>query len=48
MNTLLVAFVMKANTFIKNAKKEEYCNKILKYCENLGGYYVKLQKYFFK
>ena len=48
MNTLLVAFVMKAYPYIKDAKKEEYCNKILKYCENLGGYYVKLQNYFFK
>ena len=48
MNTLLVAFVMKAYPYIKDAKKEEYCNKILKYCENLGGNYVKLQKYFFK
>ena len=47
MNTLLLAFVMKAYPYIKDAKKEEYCNKILK-CENLGGIYVKLQKYFFK
>lgn len=47
-NTILLAFILKSYPFIKEDKRENYCEKIENYCNNLGGRYIKLKNYFFK
>ena len=48
LNTILLAFIIKAYPFVKNDRRDEYCNKITKFCDLLGDNYKKLNKYFIK
>ena len=45
---MILAFIIKAYTFIQNDKIEEYCSKIESYCTSLKGNYVKFSKCFVK
>ena len=47
-DTIIIFFVMKVYPFIKEEKREQYNEKIEIYCNNLGGNYIKLCKYFVK
>ena len=46
--TIIVAFIIKVYPFIKDDKRENYCQQIKLYCDNLGGNYPKLNLYFIK
>ena len=48
INTLIIAFILKAYPFIKDKNREDYCKKITDYCESLKGNYIKLKNYFYK
>ena len=39
---------MKVYLYIKDKKRKKYCEKIEKYCNILGGNYIKLNQYFKK
>ena len=39
---------MKVYPYIKEEKRKNYCEKIEKYCNILGGNYIKLNQYFIK
>lgn len=47
-NTMILAFILKSYPFIKDERREEYCNMIDTYCNSLKGNYIKLNKYFNK
>ena len=47
-NTIILAFILKSYPFIKEDKRDKYCEKIENFCNNLGGRYIKLKNYFFK
>ena len=44
-NTLILSFILKSYPFIKNDKRDEYCDKIESFCNTLKGNYIKLNKY---
>ena len=48
VNTMLIAFIIKAYPFIKRDLREEYCKKIECFCNSLKGNYIKFNKYFLK
>ena len=45
---MILAFILKSYPFIKDERREEYCNMIDTYCNSLKGNYIKLNKYFNK
>ena len=47
INTLVLAFILKAYPFIKEHRREEYCKK-KDFYESLKGNYIKLKNYFDK
>lgn len=47
-NTIILAFILKSYPFIKEDKRDKYCEIIENFCNNLGGRYIKLKNYFFK
>ena len=48
VNTMVLAFIIKAYPFIKEKNLENYCKKIEDFCFNLKGNYIKLYNYFYK
>lgn len=48
VNTMVLAFIIKAYPFIKEKNRENYCKKIEDFCFNLKGNYIKLYNYFYK
>lgn len=48
LNTIILAFIMKAYPFIKEENPKDFCNKIKVFCITLKGKYIKLYNYFNK
>ena len=48
INTLTIAFILKAYPFIKTENRKNYCLKINEFCEGLNCNYIKLKNYFNK
>ena len=46
--TMKLAFTVKAYPFIKDKRREDYCNKITRFCNTLKGNYIKFNNYFIK
>ena len=48
INTMILAFIIKAYPFIQNNRRDDYCSKIDNFCTSLKGNYIKFNKYFVK
>ena len=47
-DTIIIFFIMKVYPYIKEENRNNCCEKMETYCSNLGGNYIKLNKYFIK